>query len=844
MPWGTHFCQFYTDKQELLEAVVPYLRAGLLNNERCFWVTSGAPETKEAENALRQAVPDLDDYLETSRLEIVPDTTWYLRGGVFDPQRILDDLIGKLEQALAQGCAGLRVTGEAWLKPGNWKGFLDYEERAGYCIRDYAMLALCSYRLDRCSAGELLEVFGAHQSALINRDGRLVVVESAERRRMVAELQQNNRRLSVLISNLPGMAYRCLNDRNRSLEFVSDGCAQLTGYSAAALTGRKMGLAALIHADDREKVWEETQKAVPEMRPFQTVYRIHTAGGEERWVWDKGQALAAVDGGSVLLEGFVTDINERKWADDEARRLNRELEHRVAQRTAELEAALKELRAEMRVRKEAERAYQKSEAQMALITNSLPVLIAYIDSEQRFRFNNQAYQNWFGLDSAGLHGKHVKDVLGEPTYEKVVRRYIEEALSGRRVSYERESPFKDGRRRYLQATYVPDRGENGVVRGLVALVSDITERKDMEQRIADALRLNQKVIAASSLGIAVYQSTGECILANEAKVRILGATGMDEVPKSNFRNNPKWNETDLLEAALEALDSGTEQRRLVQTLTNHGKEAWLDYRLIPFTSGGERHLLVVVDDDTERRSMETSLQEANAKLEVSNRELEAFSYSVSHDLRAPLRSIDGFSQALLEDCADQLDDQCRDYLHRSRAASQRMAALIDDLLELSHLTRAKMLWAEVNLSALACLIATDLQHTQPERQVDWVIQPDVVVRGDPRLLRVLIQNLLHNAWRFSRYRPRARIEFGVIRQKGKTVYFVRDDGAGFNMAYADKLFKPFQRLHSRSDFPGSGIGLATVQRVIDRHGGRIWAEGEEGKGATFYFVLSPRVQHQ
>jgi len=226
-----------------------------------------------------------------------------------------------------------------------------------------------------------------------------------------------------------------------------------------------------------------------------------------------------------------------------------------------------------------------------------------------------------------------------------------------------------------------------------------------------------------------------------------------------------------------------------------------------------------------------------AQLEASNKELEAFSYSVSHDLRAPLRSIDGFSQATLEDYGDRLDAQGKDYLRRIRAGSQRMGQLIDDLLALSRLTRQEMRRQPADLSAMAKAIAGDLREAHPERRVDFVIAEEAVAQGDRRLLRVVLENLLGNAWKFTGKHPHASIEFGVTGDGGGPAYFVRDNGAGFDMAYAGKLFGAFQRLHRADEFPGTGIGLATVQRIVRRHGGRVWAEGEMGQGATFYFTL-------
>jgi two-component system sensor histidine kinase/response regulator len=224
-------------------------------------------------------------------------------------------------------------------------------------------------------------------------------------------------------------------------------------------------------------------------------------------------------------------------------------------------------------------------------------------------------------------------------------------------------------------------------------------------------------------------------------------------------------------------------------------------------------------------------------LEHKNRELESFSYAVSHDLRAPLRRIDSFSRAVLESQGERLEETGRRFLQRVREASQQMAELIDDVLYLSKVSRADLRDHDVDLSALAMLVLERLREGNPERSVEMRVRPGVVVTGDGQLLKIALENLLQNAWKFTSKQPSARIEFGLTNVGGEPTYFVRDNGAGFDMTYAGRLFGPFQRLHSQNEYPGSGIGLATVQRIIHRHGGQIWAEGLIGQGATFQFTL-------
>jgi PAS domain S-box-containing protein len=240
--------------------------------------------------------------------------------------------------------------------------------------------------------------------------------------------------------------------------------------------------------------------------------------------------------------------------------------------------------------------------------------------------------------------------------------------------------------------------------------------------------------------------------------------------------------------------------------------------------------------------LEQRVRERTAELEASTRELDAFAYSVSHDLRAPLRAVAGFSEVLLEDYADRLDEDGREYLNRVLAATDRMGRLIDDLLDLSRAARVELARSSVDLSELSKQVAAELRAAEPDRDrtVQILVEPGLKAFGDAALLRLVLQNLIGNAWKFTAKKPDARIDIGSAVTDGEQVFFVRDDGAGFDMRYLDKLFVPFQRVHSFDEFSGSGIGLAIVWRIIARHGGRVWAEGEPGAGAAFHFTLPPR----
>ena len=252
----------------------------------------------------------------------------------------------------------------------------------------------------------------------------------------------------------------------------------------------------------------------------------------------------------------------------------------------------------------------------------------------------------------------------------------------------------------------------------------------------------------------------------------------------------------------------------------------------------------IARDITERKQAEEKITNLNASLKrrvaqlvAANQELETLSYSISHDLRAPLRAMDGFCHALAEEYADKLDAEAKDYIERVRAATQRMDQLVEGILSLSRTARCELKRTTVDVSALAQSVALELEHCNPGRQVEFIVAPGLVVNADANLLRSLLENLLGNAWKFTSKHAQARVELGTVHQDGETVCFVRDNGAGFDSTYARQLFRPFHRLHSSAEFPGTGIGLAIVKSIVQRHGGRVWAEGEVEKGATFFFTL-------
>jgi PAS domain S-box-containing protein len=326
---------------------------------------------------------------------------------------------------------------------------------------------------------------------------------------------------------------------------------------------------------------------------------------------------------------------------------------------------------------------------------------------------------------------------------------------------------------------------------------------------------------------------------NRAGEQLLGLSREDLVGKNDFDFFPVDQAKFFQERDRETLANRVVVDIAEEPIETKSGRRWLHTKKVPVVDehGAAKFLLGISDDMTERREAALALKAAHEAAAAAIQELEAFSYSVAHDLRAPLRAIDGFSQALEEDCVDKLDDEGRDYLRRVRTSAHHMARLIDGLLGLSRLSRGELLREKVDLTQLARQAAGRLRETSPERQVELVVDEGLEAVGDARLLTAALDNLLGNAWKFTGKSPHARVEVGRQTLEGNPVFFVRDNGVGFEQAYAQKLFGAFQRLHSTTEFDGSGIGLATVQRIVRRHGGRVWAQGEVGRGATFYFTL-------
>jgi PAS domain S-box-containing protein len=384
------------------------------------------------------------------------------------------------------------------------------------------------------------------------------------------------------------------------------------------------------------------------------------------------------------------------------------------------------------------------------------------------------------------------------------------------------------------------------------LQEKVEEHRQVEERLRESEARFHGVFEKATTGMCLTGTDGRFLDVNQSLCQMLEYTHV-ELSATGFAAVTHPDDLPASRECVRSLLAGEREtyRFEKRYLKKSRGVVWTDVStiLLRTPEGAPLYFITHIHDITERRQTEDRVRQLNRELEATvarlktvNQELESFSYSVSHDLRAPLRSLDGFSQALLDDCRDRLDAQGQDYFNRVRAASQRMAQLIDDLLKLSRVTRSELHIESVNLTELARSVLLEIRQVEPDRTVAVTIAPGLQANGDARLLRILLINLLGNAWKFTSRRPGATIEFGILDNAPTPspltpVFYIRDNGAGFDMAYVGKLFAPFQRLHGAAEFPGSGIGLATAQRIVLRHGGRIWAKGTPGKGASFFFTL-------
>jgi PAS domain S-box-containing protein len=587
------------------------------------------------------------------------------------------------------------------------------------------------------------------------------------------------------------------------------------------------GTAGFVHAEDLER-WRAGMRCIESaVGPAAVCVRCKTDTGEWRWIeW----SCSSAPGGRVFAA--ARDVT-----------FHRSDSRRLAQLESQMDAATAE--------------------------------VWLLDCDGRVVHANAYLCTLLGIPESDMIGKRREDIKpGLDSQEECFAETLHVVKSGTPVWRSLERWGTEGDWRWTSVDKVPLHGDDDSVTNVVVFAYEITSQiqaelefrrlnAELEHRVAlrtdelgaanSALRASEertRAILANALDAVVMMNRDGLVTGwNKAAERIFGWTAEEamsrEVAGLIIPKDGRAPHRMGLAAARET-GHGPAIGRLVEVtaMRKSGEQFPVELSITGVGSGRNIEFTAFIRDISERKESQNRILDLNNQLEqrveeagAANRELEAFCYSVSHDLRTPLRSIDGFSMALVEDYGERLDETGRDYMGRVRSATQRMARLIDDLLNLSRVSRTEMKRESANLSAIASQIAADIRERDPSRNCEIEIQPGMETKGDPALLGIVLENLLNNAWKYTSRRENARIEFAVEERNGRRIFHVRDNGAGFDMAYADKLFAPFQRLHRADEFEGSGVGLATVQRILHRHGGHAWAEAEVDKGATIFFTL-------
>src|SRR5918997_1727269 len=511
-------------------------------------------------------------------------------------------------------------------------------------------------------------------------------------------------------------------------------------------------------------------------------------------------------------------------------------ERRVAERTARLEAILAEL--------------GESEQRFRATFEQAAVGVAHVGPDGRWLRVNDKLCEMTGYTREELSRLTFQDITHLDDLQKDVE-HLGRLLAGEISIYSTEKRYlrKNGSVVWINLTVSAVGDTPGHVKYFITNIVDVTERRMVQEALSRSEERYRAVVEQSAEGLYLVDGGTRRILeTNPALQNMLGYTA-GELCGMALHEVVAHARADVEANVERTLREGTRFIRERGYRRKDGSVVEVEIAASAIDYGEKRVICAAVHDITERKRAEEAMRRFNeeledrvrrrtAQLQAANEELEAMSSSVSHDLRAPLRAMTGFAQILLEDYGDGLDEAGRDYLRRIQEAGQRMGVMIDDLLDLSRLARREMRHDEADLSALARGVAEDLTRVEPRRRARFAIADGISATGDAGLLRVVLENLIENAWKFTSREPEAMIEFGAVEREGRPAYYVRDNGVGFDKAYAEGIFDPFRRLHGEEEFEGTGVGLATVARIVRRHGGDLWAEGEVGRGATFFFTLS------
>jgi len=564
---------------------------------------------------------------------------------------------------------------------------------------------------------------------------------------------------------------------------------------------------------------------------------------------------AALKTANLKLE---REITERQRAEDAVRRLNDELEQRVAERTRQLEAINETMVQEAGERRRVEQKSRENEKLLqAIIDNSLAVIYVK-DLQGRYLLVNRRFIEIFHLGEETVIGRTDHDFFKKEAADAFRAMDARVAAANCALTEEETAPQDDGLHTYVSVKS-PLWDADGKPYAVFGVSTDITERNQAEERVKTSLKEVNDLKAAldEHAIVAITDPQGKITYVNDKFCAISKYSREELLGQDHRLINSGYHPKEFIRDLWTTITQGRVWHGEIKNKAKDDSFYWVDTTIVPFLNedGKPRQYVAIRADITERKNaaveiahlnaeLEARVTRRTAELEAANQELEAFSYSVSHDLRAPLRAINGFADIVLKDYAAQLPGDAQDFLKRVRDGGQRMGQLIDDLLAFSRLSRQAVSRQRVNAGRIVQEVLDELKPQREGRNLELQVGELPSCQADPVLLKQVWVNLLSNAIKYTRDRAPAIVEVGCARENGENIYFVRDNGVGFNMQYVNKLFGVFQRLHRSEDFEGTGVGLAIVQRIIRRHGGRVWAEAKVNHGAVFHFTLSEGKKHE
>ena len=639
-------------------------------------------------------------------------------------------------------------------------------------------------------------------------------------------------RYRALVEQVPAIIYTDSAEKMFQTLYISPQLKTVTGYEPDDWINDIDLWNNMIAPEDRERVLEEYTRTFNAMEPSVSEYRIRTRDDRVIWVSDETRLVRDRRGKPLFWQGVMVDITARKHAEQVQQAIYR-ISHAVVT-TANLDDMFKVIHGILGELMQVPNFY-------IALYDPVNDLISYPYYMDQYDAPPKPAKPEHGLTEYVLRTKEPLWATGE-VFTRLVLQGEADVIGTDSVDWI-GVPLTLGERvigvmvtQSYTIGVVYNHEQFDLMKFVSTQVASAIERKLDQQRINDALEYIKTLINSSSLGLTTYDATGKCILANDSIARILGMT-CDELMGENYNEIEAWKESGLLEAAKEAAASGRETRREYETSDGHSERTWLDCRFTPFISNGEPHLLLSVDDISTAKRAEIDLQGYAAKLEQSNRDLQEFAYIASHDLQEPLRKVLAFGDRLVNKYGDVLDDTGRDYLKRMRDASQRMQTLINDLLTFSRVSTRAQPFVRVDLSSVAEEVVSDLENQLERTQGKVVCGKLPVIEADLTQMYQLLQNLINNGLKFHQDELPPVIQVSASVSRGTCHLTVKDNGIGFDMQYLDRIFKPFQRLHSRQEYEGSGMGLAICRRIVERHSGTITASSAPEKGATFIITL-------